>query len=281
MLEKIAIITDSNACLNEEDLKRGGIFVLPIVLTHENQSFKENVDLTEEEFISKIKEKSSMFKTSQPALGDLIAIYEEIQKDYDSVLVLHCSSGVSGTMDTSTTASKVVGIKTSVVDTKTGLFPLRQLILRAKDLIDSGARLSQVEEEIKKRVPLSNLLITPANLDQMKKSGRVSGTSSLVSSMIGLKLVLGFDENGCVTLKEKVRTEKKTQKYIFDVFEKDYNAGARKVSVMHAYIPEKAEEWKKALLDRFPDLEVEISGVSAGIVIHTGIHTIGMAWELV
>lgn len=275
---KIAWVTDSTSSLDEEFVKNNDIFVLPLNIIFDDESYKENVDLTEKEFYEKLRTHKGSIKSSQPALGEFVELFEKLKKEYDFGIAIHASSKLTGTYQSSKSAAEMVGFKLYAIDSKTGSYPISYMIKKGIELIKTGEKVESVIQKIEEMTSRTNLFFVPANLDQLHKSGRVSGSSALLANLLKIKPILSI-EDGKAVIREKIRTEKKAKSWLINKLEESLNGfNVSKVSVVHADAEEEAKELEKVLNERFPDLETEIMMFIPVVGVHAGVGTLGLSW---
>lgn len=279
-MEKIAIITDSAPLLNPEYIKKHHIFVLPLLIVFEDASFKEVDELSSADFYARMKTTKKHPKTSQPAFGDQIALYEQLKEEgYTGAVAIHATSKLSGTYNSAVMAVNETGFNCEVIDSKTGSYPMQLMIEKAVELREEGLNAQEIAEGVRPMLDKSNLFLVPASLDQLHKSGRVSGTASLLSNLLNIKLIIGFERDGTITLREKVRSEKKARKTMLSFLESSIDTSVpRRIGIIHCNVPSEASEFASSLQESYPNLTFELTDLTAAVGVHAGEGTIGIAW---
>ncbi|QNK86533.1 MULTISPECIES: DegV family protein [unclassified Sporosarcina] len=279
MATKIAWITDTAAQLDESFIRKHNVHILPLSIVFADVVFKETVDMTQEEFYDKLRIAKNPPKTSQPAIGEMVALYEKLQEQgYDCAIALHVSSGLSGTFDSSQTAAQMVDFKVYPIDSKIGSYPMIKMIEIGNELLEQGHDIKEVVAAIKKMTENSKLSFIPANLNQLHKSGRVSGTQAFLSNLLNIKVVISF-EDGKPVMKEKVRANKRAKINVTDLLRSDMeNSSIPEIAVIHCNNVMNAESWKEELLQEFPNLKVQVLPLSVCVGVHAGEGTTGLSW---
>ena len=279
MATKIAWITDTAAQLDESFIRKHNVHILPLSIVFADVVFKETVDMTQEEFYDKLRVAKNPPKTSQPAIGEMVALYEKLQEQgYDCAIALHVSSGLSGTFDSSQTAAQMVDFKVYPIDSKIGSYPMIKMIEIGNELLEQGHDIKEVIAAIKKMTENSKLSFIPANLNQLHKSGRVSGTQAFLSNLLNIKVVISF-EDGKPVMKEKVRANKRAKINVTDLLRSDMeNSSIPEIAVIHCNNVMNAESWKEELLQEFPNLKVQVLPLSVCVGVHAGEGTTGLSW---
>lgn len=279
MNKKIAIVTDSTALLNEDILKNELVFQLPLQIIIDNNVYREGLDLTNVDFYNKLKKASTPSKTSQPNLGSVVELYEDLkEKGVNQILIIHCSAKLSGTYNTSLNAAKLVGLEVYSIDSQIGTFPLEYLVRLATEYRDKGLKINEIHNEVSKSINHFKLYFSPCNLDQLKRSGRVSGSSHFIGSLLNIRLVLTFKE-GLVVVSDKVRTSKKLKEHMYNKLKMDMSDSTiKEISVIHCNNPLEANSWEKELKGLYPSSIIHVRELSAVVGVHTGEGTIGLSW---
>ncbi|WP_397538968.1 DegV family protein [Rummeliibacillus pycnus] len=279
MTKKIAWVTDTAALLDEVFIKEHNIHVLPLSVVFEDGSLRETVDMTQDEFYDKLRKTKAHPKTSQPAIGEMVSLYEKLKEDeFDCAIAIHTSSQLSGTYQSSIAAGEMANFKVYSIDSKIGSYPIMKMIEYGQKLIKEGQDVESVVEKIQDATDQTALSFIPSNLSQLHKSGRVTGTQALLSNLLCIKLVISFD-NGKVEMKEKVRTFCKAKKYVTDQFRQEMQKNPMKeVAIIHCNNEKEATCWKVDLQEEFPNLNILVLPLSAAVGVHAGEGTTGLSW---
>lgn len=275
---KIAWITDTTASLNKEIIEQYNIHVVPLNIVINQESYKETIDITQKEFYERMKSEDSKFQTSQPGLGDFVELYTKLKEEYDFGIAIHASSLLSGTFQTSVMAAEMADFKLLAIDSLTGSYPLSFLVKKGIELVEKGLDISEVVAELNGLREHTRLYLVPSNLDQLKKSGRVSSGQAILASLFNIKPILAIEDGGA-KIKDKVRTEKKAIAWLINNLKTDLETkSVKKVAIVHANDTERAAELEKLVNETFPDIETEIMMLITVAGVHTGVGTLGISW---
>lgn len=278
MNKKIAWITDSTSSLDGNFIKQNNVFVVPLGIIFGNESFKENVDITTDEFYAKLKTAKELPKTSQPVIGEFLELYENLKKDFDCAIAIHCSGKLSGTVFSSQSAAEMANFDVTVIDSKIGSYPLSKIIERGVELYNNGQDVETIVKSLKDMTNKTHLYFTPANMEQLHRSGRVSGSQAFLGNLLKIKLILGFDD-ASVVIKEKVRSEKKAKQAISNLLSAEIvHNSIKEVAVIHTNNPYEAEIWKNELTIQYPEISFLIMPLIPVVAVHTGEGTLGLSW---
>ncbi|MRH45106.1 DegV family EDD domain-containing protein [Aquibacillus halophilus] len=275
---KIAWITDSTCGLPLDFIKEHEIHVLPLSVIVNGKSYKDDIDITKDEFYSLLKEHGDGAKTSQPSYGDFISLYEKLKEEYDCGIAVHASSELTGTYQSSISASEMTGFPVEVVDSKIGSYPLGKMIRNGLQLQKEGKQYDQIIENMKRYPELAEMYLLPANLDQLKKSGRVSTTQSVFATLMNINLLLKFD-NGKVVVSEKIRNKKRAIRRLFQIIDEAVEKHQLKeICIIHAGVKEQAYKWKEEIEKAHHELKVEVEPLVPVAGVHTGYGTMSVGW---
>ena len=273
---EIAWVTDSTSSLPNDFIENNHIYVVPLSIIFGDESYLEGVDITAEDFYPKLAASKVLPKTSQPAIGEFVELYEKLKKQYKHAIAIHASSELTGTYQASVAASSMVDYKVDVIDSKIGSYPLGRMIEKGVAMQKEGKAYDEIVSYLRTLPEKGNLYMAPGSLEQLHKGGRLSTTQVIIGSLIKLKLIVRF-ENGKVVLFDKIRTEKKVKERLFQIFE-EASHNIKEASVIHGNIGVIAEEWREELQQRFPDIHFTTTIFSPVPGVHTGQGTIGLAW---
>lgn len=278
-MKKIAWITDTAAQLDDHFIQKHDVYVLPLSVVFLDGEYRESIDLTQEEFYDKLKLAKVSPKTSQPAIGEMLALYEKLEAEgYDFAIALHLSSGLSGTFETAQAASEMTDFQVHTIDSQIGSFPMVKMIEVGNRLFEDGKTTEEVVATLTEMTSKSKLSFIPSSLSQLHKSGRVSGTQAFISNLLNIKLVISFVD-GKPVMTEKVRTNKRAKEYVMSVLRADMAKGTvPEVAVIHCNNAPDSEIWKAELLQEFPNLKVEVTALSVCVAVHAGDGTTGLSW---
>ncbi|PWU66790.1 DegV family protein [Gracilibacillus dipsosauri] len=277
-MKKIAWITDSSSGLSKEFAEKHNIYILPLNVIINGKTYREDVDLTKEEFYQLLQKHGDDAKTSQPAFGDFVELYEKLKKEYDCGIALHASSQLTGTYQSSVSASELTGFEVEVIDSKIGDFALGKMIKNGLEMHRNGKSFQQIVEKIRDLPKLAQMYLMPQSFEQMRKSGRVTTTQSIFASLLNIHVILGFD-NGKVVIKDKVRIKKRAKKKMFHLIDEAMNAySLKEICILHGGVIDQAQQWKSELEQLYQELKIQIQTLVPVAGVHTGHGTMCVAW---
>ncbi|MCI5773349.1 MAG: DegV family protein [Erysipelotrichaceae bacterium] len=223
-MKKIAIMVDSGADITVGEAKEMGVYVVRMPVVVDGVEYIEEKEINDRE-MAKMMRNGAVAKTSQPLLGESIKMWEALLKDYDEVLFLPISSGISGTYQTSSRASEADEFKDKVfvVDSKFVCAPTKVLIGFIKQMIKAGYDSKMIKEKVEKEAELFAIIV-PEDLVYLKRGGRISNAAAMLGNLLKIVPVLKV-ENGAIDVQTKVRTVSKAHQVametVADVENKD------------------------------------------------------------
>ncbi|MFC7321877.1 DegV family protein [Halobacillus campisalis] len=276
---KTAVLTDSTAYIPKKTRQSKNIHMVPLNVVFGQESYQEEVDITTDDFYDMVKEYEQLPKTSQPSIGLMTEKLEELAKEYDAVIAIHLSSGISGTFQGIITAGEMVDdIEVYPFDSETSCLMQGFYALEASELANNGALPDQIMTRLDKMKESMQAYFMADDLSHLQRGGRLNGAQAFVGSLLQVKPVLHFVDTKIVPF-EKIRTRKKALKRILTLFEESISSEGRyKASVIHANRPAEAEQMKREIEAEFDQVEVTISYFGPVIGTHLGEGAMGLGW---
>ena len=276
---KVALVTDSTSYLSEEMVEKYNISIIPLNVVFENESYRERFDLTTTEFYEKVKVEKKLPTTSQPSIGELVNLYEELSNEYDAIISIHISKALSGTYEASKVAGNMVeNIEVYSVDSRITTIAQGFLVMEAGEMIQKGIAVEEIVEQLNSYSKNMRAFFMVDDLSHLQRGGRLSGAQKLVGSLLNIKPVLHIKE-GTILPFEKIRTKKKALNRIMSLLEKDaMNKSIKKIAFIHANNEAGALELQKIFQDKHPKIETYTSYFGPVIGTHIGEGSLGATW---
>ena len=269
----VAIVTDSNSGITQEEAKRLGIFVLPMPFYIDGELFYEDITLTQEKFYERLTQDADYFYFA--AFAGRCAGYmgESTLEEYDEVVHIPMSSGLSSSCATAQMLAQDMDGKVYVVDNQRISVTMRQSVLDAIALAEKGMNAKEIHDILMREKLEASIYITVDTLKYLKKGGRVTPAAALSGSVLNLKPVLTIQGEKLDSF-SKSRGWKSAKKTMLDAMEKDLTerfAGQEMyLQVAYTCSAEEAEEWKAEVENRFPEYEVHMDPLSLSVACHIG-----------
>lgn len=276
-MSRIAIATDTNSGITAEEGKKLGVYVLPMPLYVNETLYFEDKNLTQEEFYAMLEQDASV-STSQPSPGDVMDFWDSILKEFDEIVYIPMSSGLSSSCHTAISLSEDYEGKVCVVDNQRISVTQAQSVLDALRLAENGLSAAQIKEILEKESRESSIYLVVDTLTYLKKGGRITPAAAMIGSALNLKPVLQIQGDKLDAYK-KVRGMKAAKKTLLDAMRKDVEGrfssyveeGTFCLHVAHSNNEEILDEWVAEVQAAFPNLNiVRKDGLPLSIACHTG-----------
>ncbi len=274
IVEKIAVATDSNSGITQAAAQELGVKVLPMPFYINGELYYEDVSLTQEQFYKRLDEDADI-STSQPAPGDVTDMWDGLLKDYDKVIYIPMSSGLSASCQTALfmAAEEPYAGRVFVIDNQRISITQRQSVLDALEMVEKGMTAEDIAAVLMAEKLEASIYITVDTLKYLKKGGRVTAAGAALGAVLNIKPVLQI-QGEKLDAYAKVRGFKAAKQRMLDAMEKDITQrfAGQKVHLAAAYTcsAEEAEEWRREIMDRFPGYEVHMDPLSLSVSCHIG-----------
>ncbi|MCM3727686.1 DegV family protein [Neobacillus cucumis] len=275
---KTAIVTDSTAYIPKQLREELTIHMIPLNVIFETEVYQEEIDLTANAFYEEIKTKK-LPTTSQPPIGKFVELFEELAADYDAVISIHLSSGISGTYQGAVTAGCMVeGIKVYPFDSEISCMVQGFYALEAAAMAGRGESAEAIMNRLDELKKTADAYFMVDDLLNLQRGGRLSSAQAFIGSLLQVKPLLHFEDKVIVPF-EKIRTRKKAIKRIMDLLGEVVSGGGEyRAVIIHANREAEAEEWQQELGALYPNVEFVIGYFGAVIGTHLGEGAMGLGW---
>jgi len=188
---KIAIVTDSTSDLPEEMLGKYNIKVVPLYVNFEDENYADNgIDITYRDFYEKLANVKVLPKSAQPSPADFINAYREVLEENDSIISIHISKKMSGTIDSAEMAKKEVGGDIEIIDSEMVHTPLGLMVLKAAELAGQGKSKEQIINAVNELKQKISVLFIPQTLKYLIMGGRIGRARGLIASLLEINPIL-------------------------------------------------------------------------------------------
>ena len=275
-MSKIAIITDSNSGITQKQGEELGIFVVPMPFMINGQDFFEDINLTQAEFYEKLAEDADV-STSQPSPDSLMTMWDKVLKDYDQIIYIPMSSGLSGSCQSAhMIASEEYEGKVFVVDNQRISVTQRQSALDAKEMADAGLSAQEIVDKLMENKMESSIYIMLDTLHYLKKGGRITPAAAALGTLLRLKPVLQIQGEKLDAF-AKARTTAQGKSIMINAIKADIEnrfggmeAGDFWIAGAYTNNLDAALEWKKEVEAAFPGHEMHLDPLSLSVGCHIG-----------
>ena len=283
---KIAIVTDSNSGITQAQAEELGVYVIPMPFYINEKMYLEGVTLTQEEFYEKLK-KDETISTSQPSPADLCDLWDKLLRDYEEIVHIPMSSGLSASCSTAMGLAIDYNGRVQVVDNQRISVTQRQSVMDAKMLAEAGKSAAEIKKILTDQKLDSSIYITLDTLKYLKKGGRITPAAAAIGTVLNLKPVLQIQGEKLDAF-EKARGVKQAKKAMIKAMKKDMDkrfAKERAAGIMGLHIAYTANDkevidgWIAEVKEAFPDFEVDAHPLSLSVACHIGPGALAIACE--
>ena len=278
---KIAIMTDSNSGITAQEAQQLGVALLPMPIQIDGQMYLEGIDLFPSEFYARLAQGADV-STSQPSPADTMELWDKLLEEYDQLVYIPMTSGLSGTAATaaSLACDDPYEGRVFVADNKRISAPQRQSVLDALALRERGKSGAEIKQRLEEASLHSQIYIMVDTLHYLKKGGRITPTAALLGSALNLKPILQL-QAGKLDAYKKVRGTKAAKTELVHALEAKLPCleGEGKLIVQTAYSgsDELGAEWTEFVQQAFPQFQVYSTVLPMSIACHPGPGALGVA----
>lgn len=275
-MRKIAIVTDSNSGITQDEGRKLGISVLPMPFYINEVMYLEGVTLSQEEFYERLK-KDEPISTSQPNPGEVCGLWDTLLKEYDEIVHIPMSSGLSASCETAMGLARDYNGKVQVVDNQRISVTQKQSVMDALTLAQAGKSAAEIREILEAERRESSIYITLETLKYLKKGGRITSAAAAIGTVLNLKPVLQI-QGDKLDAYSKVRGKKQAKRVMLKAMKEDFDSrfaeyakrGEMCLEMAYTGNQEEAEEFKKEVQEMFPDYEIQMDPLSLSVACHIG-----------
>lgn len=279
-MKKVAVVTDTSG-ITLEEAKKLGVFVVSMPFTIDGTDYLEGVDLSTEDFYQKLNSDADI-STSQPAAGMVIDLWDKILEEYDEIVHIPLSGGLSGSYANACTYALDYDGKVQVVDTQRVSVPQRASVEDAVSLVQAGKSALEIKEILEKEQENSSVYIMVETLKHLKKGGRVTPAAAAIGTVLHIKPILQIHGKQ-LDAYAKVRSMAKAKQTIFKALEQEMErmgvSSPEEVRLQAAcsYGYAEREQWIHDLEEHFPGFQVEYGDLPLNLTCHIGPGGMGAA----
>ena len=274
-MSKVIIMTDSNSGITQAQAKEMGVVVLPMPFYINEEMFYEDIDLSQEQFYEKLQAGGDI-KTSMPLVGDVTDKWDELLKEYDEVVYIPMSSGLSSSCETAYMLSQDYYGKVEVGNNQRISVTMRQSVIDAKNLAEAGKSAKEIKDILEAAKFDSSIYIMVDTLTYLKKGGRITPAAAALGTLLKLKPVLQIQGEKLDAF-AKARTVKQAKNIMIEAMKSDFekrfdSADGRNINLEMAYTHdlEAALAFKEEVQAAFPENEIVLNPLSLSVSCHIG-----------
>ncbi len=275
-MKKIAVVTDSNSGITQSKAKELGIYVLPMPFYINEKLYFEEITLSQEEFY-KFLEEDTDISTSQPAPADVTDLWDELLKEYDEIVHIPMSSGLSSSYASAHMLAQDYDGRVQVVNNQRISVTQYQSVIDTLEMINKGMSAAEIKDFLEKTKFESSIYITLETLKYLKKGGRITPAAAAIGTVLNLKPVLQIQGDKLDAF-AKVRGKKNARKTMIEAIKKDvetrfgyaWEKGLVHMEIAYSGNYEEALDWEAELKEAFPGMEFHMDPLSLSVSCHIG-----------
>lgn len=274
-MSKIAIVTDSNSGITQTQAKKMGISVLPMPFMIDDETYYEDITLSQSEFYEKLMAGAAVV-TSQPTPESVMNLWDELLKEYDEIVHIPMSSGLSGSCQSAVMLSQDYDGKVQVVNNQRISVTQRQSVLDALKLIGRGMNAAEIKDFLEKDKFNSSIYIMLDTLYYLKKGGRITPAAAALGTILKLKPVLQIQGEKLDAF-AKARTVSQGKTIMINAIRNDMNnrfGGASPdnicLAMAYTYDLKAAEQFRTEVQEAFPGFNIDMDPLSLSVSCHIG-----------
>ena len=275
MKQKIAVVTDSNSGITQRQAAEYGVYVLPMPFMIDDETFYEDINLDQKGFYEKLEGGADVV-TSQPSPDSVLTLWEKLLKDYDEIVHIPMSSGLSGSCQSAVMLARDFGGKVQVVNNQRISVTQRQSVLDAKLLAEKGESAARIKEILEQDKFNSSIYIMLDTLYYLKKGGRITPAAAAIGTILKLKPVLQIQGEKLDAF-AKARTTNQGKQIMINAIQNDMETrfgGARAdniwLQVAYTKDDKAAEQFAEELKERFGEFDMVCNPLSLSVACHIG-----------
>ncbi len=269
----VAVVVDSTADIPQRTREEYGISVVPLTIIFGNESFRDGVDMTSDQFYQRLTESSVHPSTSQPSPGAFAEVYERLARDHEAIISIHIGGKLSGTARSAMQARELVpNVPIHVVDSCSVSMGFGFLGIEAAKLVRAGQSLEQIASRIDSMVPKIRLWAVLDTLKYLERGGRIGRTRAFLGTLLNVKPMIQIKEE--VLPAEQVRTHKKAIARMVEIASAE--GPYEYLAVLHSSAEPLAVELSNQLAAIHPRDEIVVAQLTGVIGVHGGPGVLGV-----
>lgn len=274
-MSKVAIVSDSNSGITQAEARELGITILSMPFFINGETLYEDIDLTQEDFYKRLSENADI-TTSMPLVGNVTDTWDELLKEYDEIVHIPMSSGLSGSCQTAYMLSQDYDGKVQVVDNQRISVTQRQSVMDAIALAEKGLSAEEIKNILERDKMESSIYIMVDTLYYLKKGGRITPAAAALGTLLKLKPVLQIQGEKLDAF-AKARTVKQAKNMMIEAMKNDFanrfqdpEGKNMHLEMAYTYDLETAEAFKAEVQEAFPGMDIVLNPLSLSVSCHIG-----------
>lgn len=274
-MNRVAIVSDSNSGITQAQAKELGMTILPMPFFAGDKTYYEDIDLNQEQFYQLLTDNIDI-STSMPLVGNVTDTWDRLLEEYDEIVHIPMSSGLSGSCETAIMLSQDYDGKVQVVNNQRISVTQRQSVMDAMELAKLGKNAAEIKEILERDKFESSIYIMVDTLYYLKKGGRITPAAAALGTLLKLKPVLQIQGEKLDAF-AKARTVKQAKNIMIEAMKNDFTKRFNDPAGEHIYLEmaythdkEAAEAFKAEVQEAFPGMEIHMDPLSLSVSCHIG-----------
>ncbi|MCK1991147.1 DegV family protein [Peribacillus muralis] len=269
-MNKIKIVTDSTVDMTPEELEYYDITMVPLSISIDGETFLDKVEIEQVEFLQRMNQAKELPKSSQPAVGTFVEVYDEIGSDDTEILSIHMTGGMSGTVRSAESAASMSDAKVTVFDSQFISKAMSFQVIEAAKLAKEGKSVTEIIERLEQIKKQSSLVMVIETLDNLVKGGRIGKVSALIGSLLHIKPIAHL-EDGVLHSVSKARSQSQVVKLLIKKFKEDTEGKkVRGIGFVHVNGFAMADKVRQAISELSGFQDIKIEETTAVVSTHAG-----------
>lgn len=274
-MNRVAIVSDSNSGITQAQAKELGVTILPMPFFAGDKTYYEDIDLNQEQFYQLLTDNIDI-STSMPLVGNVTDTWDRLLEEYDEIVHIPMSSGLSGSCETAIMLSQDYDGKVQVVNNQRISVTQRQSVMDAMELAKLGKNAAEIKEILERDKFESSIYIMVDTLYYLKKGGRITPAAAALGTLLKLKPVLQIQGEKLDAF-AKARTVKQAKNIMIEAMKNDFTKRFNDPAGEHIYLEiaythdkEAADVFKAEVQEAFPGMEIHMDPLSLSVSCHIG-----------
>lgn len=280
---KISYVIDSSAGLNQKLANHPDVYSITLKINLPNgESFDDTTDqVLMTEFYRSLADRKILPTTSQPEPSEYLTVVDAIKaKEYDTIIGIFISSGISGTIQTAYTAltNLASNLDIRIIDSKGTSYLMEDLLIQAMDMAEANVSIDEIEEKLNWVADKSAIYVAIEDYETLKKGGRVNTFESFFGSSLNIYPILHFNDEGKVTVFEKIRGQKRMLRRFLKMVDEavEQYPGKVKIAFAHADAWDELKPFAEEIHQKYPDIVIRHGYLTPVLGSHGGKGAKGM-----
>lgn len=282
-MSKIAIVTDSTASLSEDEVKKlGNVTVVPIVVNMNGNTYREGIDITNDQFYSALAKAKKLPTTAPPTPMEMLKVYDQLaNQGYDDIISIHLTSGITGFVNNLKTVVRgYSNAKVTVYDSHITVEPLGYLVKYASLLANQGKSVDEILISLDEvRATIDEYFVVD-DLKNLVTGGRLTNAAAFAGGLLRIKPILTLNDKYQIEAIGKIRTMKKALQYLDDEFNKQYQKLDYPIHVMMTgtnNLPA-ITKWCESIKPKYPNASFQVGQIGPVVGTHLGANAFVILW---